>query len=61
MANRGIRLEEQGLLDAQDFEKVLRLVPIDPREDIHLRRFLAFRLKLDGRVATLGRLIQQMA
>jgi len=30
----------------------MRLAPADQRDDIRLKRFLAFRLKLDGLVAT---------
>ena len=52
MSDRIIRLEEQALVDPEELDQVLNLVPDGQRDDIRLIRFLAFRLKLDGLVAT---------
>lgn len=52
MSDRIIRLEEQALVDSEELEQLMRLVPADQHDDIRLKRFLAFRLKLDGLVAT---------
>ena len=52
MSDKVIRLEEQAFLDSEELEQLMRLAPADQRDDIRLKRFLAFRLKLDGLVAT---------
>jgi hypothetical protein len=52
MAGTIIRLEEQAIVDMKALGQLMRLVPDDQRDDIRLKRFLAFRLKLDGLVAT---------
>ena len=52
MSDRVIRLEEQAIVDPQELDKLMRLVPDDQRGDTRLKRFLAFRLKLDGLVAS---------
>jgi hypothetical protein len=52
MSGKIIRLEEETLVDSEELERLMRLVPADQRDDIRLKRFLAFRLKLDGLVAT---------
>lgn len=52
MSGRIIRLEEQAMVDSEELEQLMRLAPADQRDDIRLKRFLAFRLKLDGLVAT---------
>lgn len=52
MSGEIIRLEEQAMLDSEEFEQLMGLAPADQRADIRLKRFLAFRLKLDGLVAT---------
>lgn len=52
MSGRIIRLEEQAFVDSEELEQLMRLAPADQRDDIRLKRFLAFRLKLDGLVAT---------
>ena len=52
MPDRIIRLEEEERVDPRELEKLLKLVPADQRNDARLKRFLAFRLKLDGLVAT---------
>ena len=52
MTGRVIRLEEQSLVDSKELDQLMRLVPSDQRGDIRLKRFLAFRLKLDGLVAS---------
>lgn len=52
MSDKVIRLEEQALVDSEELEQLMRLAPADQRDDIRLKRFLAFRLKLDGLVAT---------
>jgi hypothetical protein len=52
MSDRVIRLEEQAIVDPQELDQLMRLVPSDQRGDIRLKRFLAFRLKLDGLVAS---------
>ena len=52
MSGRIIRLEEETLVDSEELERLMRLAPADQRDDIRLKRFLAFRLKLDGLVAT---------
>jgi hypothetical protein len=52
MTDSVIRLEEQPLVDSKELEQLMRLVPSDQRGDIRLKRFLAFRLKLDGLVAS---------
>ena len=52
MSGRIIRLEEQAFVDSEELEQLMHLAPADQRDDIRLKRFLAFRLKLDGLVAT---------
>lgn len=52
MSGRIIRLEEETLVDSEELERLMRLAPAEERDDIRLKRFLAFRLKLDGLVAT---------
>ena len=52
MSGTVIRLEEQAMVDMEALGQLMRLVPDDQRGDIRLKRFLAFRLKLDGLVAT---------
>jgi hypothetical protein len=52
MSDRVIRLEEKAIVDPQELDQLMRLVPADQRGDIRLKRFLAFRLKLDGLVAS---------
>ena len=52
MSGRIIRLEEETLVDSEELERLMRLAPVEERDDIRLKRFLAFRLKLDGLVAT---------
>jgi len=47
-----IRLEEQATVDRKALGQLMRLLPDDQRDDLRLKRFLAFRLKLDGLVAT---------
>jgi hypothetical protein len=60
MTGRVIRLEEQSLVDSKELEQLMRLVPSEQRGDIRLKRFLAFRLKLDGLVATQVYLTNQL-
>jgi hypothetical protein len=60
MSDRVIRLEEQSIVDPQELDQLMRLVPSDQRGDIRLKRFLAFRLKLDGLVATQVYLTNQL-
>ena len=52
MADSIIRLEELTQVDPKDLDRLMRLVPADQRDDARLKRFLSFRLKLDGLVAT---------
>jgi len=52
MSGKIIRLEEQALMDSEELEQLMRLAPSDQHADIRLKRFLAFRLKIDGLVAT---------
>jgi len=52
MSGRIIRLEEQASVDSEELEQLMHLAPAAERGDIRLKRFLAFRLKLDGLVAT---------
>ncbi len=52
MADRIIRIEERAVVDSQELDQVMNLIPAGQRDDIRLKRFLAFRLKLDGLVAT---------
>ena len=52
MSGRIIRLEEHALVDSEELEQLMRRAPADQRDDIRLKRYLAFRLKLDGLVAT---------
>ena len=60
MSDRVIRLEEQSIVDPQELDQLMRLVPSGQRGDIRLKRFLAFRLKLDGLAATQVYLTNQL-
>jgi hypothetical protein len=61
MTDRVIRLEEEALVDPEKLDRLMRLVPDDQRGDIRLKRFLAFRLKLDGLVACQAYLSHQIS
>lgn len=52
LSDKIIRLEELSTLDAKALGQLMRLVPGDQLSDPRIKRFLAFRLKLDGLVAT---------
>ena len=60
MSDNIILPEEQAFVDRKALGQLMRLVPDDQRGDIRLKRFLAFRLKLDGLVATQVYLVNEL-
>ena len=52
MPGRIFRPEEEAFVDSEELERLMRLAPEEDRDDVRLKRFLSFRLKLDGLVAT---------
>ncbi len=43
--------------DRRSFDRLMELVPLEDREDIKLKRFLVFRMKIDGEDAARAFLI----
>jgi len=60
MSDNIIRLEERAFVDRKALGQLMQQVPDDQRGDIRLRRFLAFRLKVDGLVATQVYLVNEL-
>ena len=46
---------------SRSFERLMELVPPKDRPDIKLQRFLVFRMKIDGEVATRAFLLEGIA
>jgi hypothetical protein len=60
-ADSFIRLEELARVDPDDLDRRMHRVPADQCDDIRLKRFLSFRLKGDGLVATQVSLSNQLS
>lgn len=61
MANKVIFPEDLIDKGSQPFHRLMKLVPLEERLDIKLKRFLLFRMKIDGEEATRDYLLKGIA